>query len=270
MRRYCGWALASIVSVGMLGSAYAADMPMKAAPPPPPPAMSWTGCYLDGGVGYGMWNQDQHTETFPGLVPTSFADTRDGGRGWLGRFGAGCDYQLTGGLSNWVIGVLGEYDVMSLKGTNNFQNIGVGGVFGAPVAAFEKEDSAWYVGGRVGYLVTPSLLTYVDAGYTQTHFGSQSFFFLNTGLPAAASLPGATYQGWFLGSGTEYALNFLNIRGLFWRNEYRYSSYNSKDLPTFGAGATPGFAQHSTPQVQTVTTSLVWKFNWTGPVVAKY
>ena len=273
MGRYLSLAIASILSVGGLAAAQAADMPMKAPPPPPLPVASFTGCYVNAGWGYGLWNQDQHTETYPGLVATTFSDTRDGGRGWLGRFGGGCDYQLSGGFSNWVVGVLGDYDVMSLRGTDNFQNVGVGGVFGAPSFAVYKEQNAWYVGGRVGYLVTPALLTYVSGGYTETHFGQQSFTFLNTGISANAFLPGATYHGWWVGGGTEYALTWpsFGIRGLYWRTEYRYASYDSKDLLLFGPGAAPGFAQHTTPYNQTVTTSLVWKFNWASPgVVAKY
>ena len=273
MREIFGRALASVIPLALcgIGSAMAADLPMKAAPVAvAAPVASWTGCYIDAGAGYGMYTQTQHTETFPGLAQTSVSDTLDGGKGWLGRFGAGCDYQFTGSLSRWVIGAFGDYDVMSLRGTDNFQNIGLGGVFGAPTWASEKESNAWSIGGRVGYLVTPALLTYVDVGYTQTHFDQQSFTFLNTGVTANALLPGATYHGWFAGGGTEYALDFASIRGLFWRNEYRYSSYSSKDLPTFGVGAAPGFAQRTMPYVQTVTSSLVWKFNWAQPVVAKY
>jgi outer membrane immunogenic protein len=269
MKKHFGWALASALLVGSLGSAFAADMPMKARPVPPPPP-SWTGCYLDGGIGFGMWNQDQFTETFPGLTQLQFAPTRDGGRGYLGRLGAGCDYQFTGALSNWVIGAFGDYDFMNLKGTNNFTNVGAGGAFGAPSFAWEKESSAWYVGGRVGYLISPNLLSFVSAGYTETHFNGQSFIFNNTGVPVSGFLPSATYHGWFVGGGEEYALHFLNLNGLFWKTEYRYAEYDGKDLQTFGAGAVPGFAQHTSPTVQTITSSLVWRFNWTGPVVAKY
>ena len=123
-------AMSGLLAIG--GTAFAADMPLK-APIAPLPAPNWTGCYAEAGYGYGMWNQSQHTETFPGRVGVA-GDTVDGGRGWLGRFGGGCDYQFSGGLSSWVVGVLGEYDVMGVKGTDNFQNIGVGGVFGAPVS----------------------------------------------------------------------------------------------------------------------------------------
>ena len=110
----------------------------------------------------------------------------------------------------------------------------------------------------------------LSAGYTQTHFGQQNFTFLNTGLSTATFLSSATYGGWFVGGGEEYALNFSGFKGLFWKTEYRFASYDSKDLSLLGPGATPGFAQHTTPYVQTVTSSLVWRFNWTGPVVAKY
>src|SRR5690348_9975881 len=42
------------------GSAFAADLPMKAPAPyaAPAPAFSWTGCYIGAGGGYGMWNQE--------------------------------------------------------------------------------------------------------------------------------------------------------------------------------------------------------------------
>jgi outer membrane immunogenic protein len=190
----------------------AVDLPMKAPPPPPVPVATWTGCYIDAGGGYGMWTQTQHTETYPGRVQTSFSDTKD--EGWLGRFGAGCDYQLSGTWSNIVIGAFGDYDWMGVRGTDNFQNIGLGGVFGAPTYSLEKQDWAWSVGGRVGYLVTPALLTYIDAGYTETHFNQQNFTFLNTGIAANAFLPGTTYHGWFVGGGTEYAITFPSIKGL--------------------------------------------------------
>src|SRR5208282_4006145 len=107
--------LASFACVALAsGSALAADMPLKAELPPAP-APTWTGCYVDAGAGYGMWNIDQHTETLPGLVTTSTTIT-DGGRGWLGRFGGGCDYQFSlPNLGNFVIGAFGDYDIMSLN-----------------------------------------------------------------------------------------------------------------------------------------------------------
>jgi outer membrane immunogenic protein len=98
------------------GAALAADIALKAPPSalPAPPAANWTGCYVDGGAGYGMWNRNH----FFFSSTTSTSPPEDGsGRGWLGRFGGGCDYQFSlGTLGNFVIGALADYDFMSLKG----------------------------------------------------------------------------------------------------------------------------------------------------------
>ena len=78
------------------GPAVAADLGRKAPayiPPPAPPPPTFTGCYVDGGVGYGLWNID-HFGQFAGLQTS---ETTSGGRGWLGRVGGGCDYQFGGG-----------------------------------------------------------------------------------------------------------------------------------------------------------------------------
>ncbi len=55
------------VSAALLAAplaASAADMTMPLKAPMPAPVMSWTGCYVDAGWGYGMWNQD-HSFTEP-------------------------------------------------------------------------------------------------------------------------------------------------------------------------------------------------------------
>jgi outer membrane immunogenic protein len=63
MKLHFGLALAPIISIGTLGSAMAADMPLKAVPPPPPPAPIWTGFYVGGTVG-GGWARSSQTDTF--------------------------------------------------------------------------------------------------------------------------------------------------------------------------------------------------------------
>jgi outer membrane immunogenic protein len=51
--------------------------------------------------------------------------------------------------------------------------------------------------------------------------------------------------------------------GLFWRSEYRCSSFSSANLTVCCGGTTLG-VENMKPYVQTITTSLVWKFNWWG------
>jgi outer membrane immunogenic protein len=243
-------------------TAFAADMgmPMK-APPPPPPAVSWTGCYVDGGWGYGMYTQTSHSENSATYIPIGTQIT-NGGEGWLGRLGGGCDYQLPpGALGTFVVGAFADYDFMDLHGTFSDPS--------GPVTGSEKETGAWYAGGRIGYLLTPSLLTYFDAGYTETRFDQVDFLSVlaapvSTGLDLAAH----TYHGWFLGGGTEYALNmsWIPIHGLFWRTEYRYASYDAADVPIFVAatGAAYGVDEHMQKDVQTISSGLVWRFNFLG------
>jgi outer membrane immunogenic protein len=235
------------------GSAFAADLaPLKA----PAPALSWTGCYLDGGVGYGMWNQDHNAES-SALVAES-GTTTDGGRGWLGRAGAGCDYQVSPSI---VVGAFGDYDWMGLSGTSNL-DLATAGF--SNVVGNESENRAWSVGARVGYLVMPRLLTYFDGGYTRTTFGQVNYNNGATGLATGLSLPATTYNGWFIGGGTEYALkvSFIPIQGLFLRSEYRFDSYSSRDIALVG---TTGVSEHADKFVQTMTTGIVWKFNFGGP-----
>lgn len=260
--------IASVV-LGALaaGNAMAADMPLKAPMlKAPPPAFSWTGCYIDGGIGYGMWNQDHDITSAPrgATVPNTFnsTDVTNGGRGWLGRFGAGCDYQVS---SSWVIGVFGDYDWANLKGSLSTQLVNAAG---DPTQADEKESSAWAVGGRIGYVIAPMVLGYVNGGWTQAHFDQMNVVSA-LGNPNGNAFPSHNYQGWFLGSGFEYQFTWLPINGLFIRSEYRYSTFKRDDLTEFviATGAPAGNAGfgnvlHAQKQVQTITTSLVWRFNW--------
>jgi outer membrane immunogenic protein len=256
--------LATVTLVVLAGGpAAAADLGRKAPayiPPPAPPAPTFTGCYVNGGGGYGLWNIDHSTE-FGGQQITT--ETTSGGRGWLGRVGGGCDYQFgtgSGFWGNWVVGAFADYDFMDLHKNFDIPFFGIAGE--------EKEKSAWAVGGRIGYLVTPNVFTYWNGGYTETRFDQINLNGVIFNTPGA-TIGSNTYHGWFIGGGTEIALSGLFglplPAGLFWRSEYRYSSFDSADLPIFtAAGAQTNFSEHMRPFVQTITTSLVYKFNWWG------
>jgi outer membrane immunogenic protein len=63
------------------------------------------------------------------------------------------------------------------------------------------------------------------------------------------------------------------LPGLFWKTEYRLSTFDKADsLPyistTTGTGT--GTFNESKKWVQTVRSELVYRFNWGGPLVAKY
>jgi outer membrane immunogenic protein len=171
-----------------------------------------------------MWKQDHYAEIGT-LVETPTVST--GGEGWLGRVGGGCDYQFSAFNSNFVIGVFGDYDFMGLSGS-----------FEEPWTGFigNNESGAW----ALGYLVTPTLLAFFDGGYTQANFDRINLSF--NAIPSTSTglyMPAQTYSGWFIGGGAEYALTWLPIRGLFCRNEDRYASYESANVPVLNATGTP-------------------------------
>jgi outer membrane immunogenic protein len=253
MRKMIAGALVTGAMMGALvaGSAIAADMPVKALMKAPAPVYNWTGCYLNAGAGYGMWNQETAFEVFPGGVIGETSTS--GGRGWFGTAGAGCDYQVG---SQIVIGLLGDWDFGNVKGHLEPEDF--------TVVGDESEKWAWSVGGRIGWLVSPTFLTYLSGGYTQAHFDQTDFVSAIGGIPVGFSSPAQTYHGWFLGSGFEYGMNFLPVlQGLFLRTEYRYSTFNAEDIEfVTSAGAPFGEGVNSKKFTQSVRTSLVWRFNW--------
>jgi len=280
------------------GSAVAADMAVKAARPLPPPipVYNWTGCYIGGGGGYGLASND-HDQIVTGTPPSTVAfpvgtltaaNETAGGRGWVAIVGGGCDYQFTPTIlgGNIVIGAFADYTWSNIRGQTdtfgfNFADgsaeVGVGQL---------KNSSSWAVGGRLGYVIPtmPQLLTYFNAGYSQATFDGVTFtqkLAPFVGVDTALRLPSHTYNGWFIGGGTEYGFNWLP--GLFLKTEYRYYTYDRADLPTVCAGPTPagpvasclgaglsGWTDRYTPHVQSIFTELVYRFNWGGPLVAKY
>jgi outer membrane immunogenic protein len=245
----------AVLSALVAGSAMAADLtaPVLTKAPVMAPVYNWTGCYIGGGFGYGLWNQENIFETDPAHVALMPSET-SGGRGWFGTAGAGCDYQVS---SSIVIGAYGDWDFGDIKGQfDNFFNSGT-----------ESEKWAWAAGGRIGWLVTPTVLTFFSGGFTQAHFGQidlNGFCLLTLGpCPLGTNIAAHTYNGWFLGSGFDYAISILPA-GFFLRSEYRYATYQADDLPilTTATGLPTGNAYNSKKFVQTIRSELTYRFNW--------
>jgi len=148
-------------------------------------------------------------------------------------------------------------------GVSNSRDTG-GGVESEAAIAFSS------LVARAGVLVTPRFLTYFDGGYTQARFDGVNYnFAIPGGGPAGISLAAQTYNGWFIGSGFEYAFDWLPIPGLFLKTEFRYSQYgnNGVNVPLTGSiGGVPvtGAALNSQKATEFVSTELVWRFNWFG------
>ena len=272
-------ALALTALAAFTGTASAADLaarPYAKAPVVAAPVANWTGFWISGGFGYGM-AEYQHSE-YNFFAPFNrYSVGQDAAaKGWLGKVGLGYDYQFMG---NFVLGAFADADWSNISGQYNVNttNAFVAGALGATnITGQYKNDWSWSAGARIGYVALPGLLTYFNAGYTEGHFKGTGF--LNTSIPPAVGAIGLalgdqTRGGYFIGGGTEYAVS--QIPGLFWKNEVRFSEFNNKTytgacVVAAGCALGPQFTQTSHVYEQKATTELVYRFNWGGPVVAKY
>src|SRR6185312_7434181 len=159
-------ALAALAAV--TGSASAADLgarPYTKAPMAVAPAYNWTGFYIFGGGGGGLWAADSNVQTAPGAVAIT-RDQRLGGSGWFGTVGIGYDWQFNG---RWVAGIFGDGQFGDIRGSLSDPFFGTEGR--------EKLKTSYAAGVRVGYLVAPNVLSYVNGGYSGSEWSgtTQSF-----------------------------------------------------------------------------------------------
>jgi outer membrane immunogenic protein len=260
------------------GSASAADMgrPYTKAPAPVAAVYNWTGFYIFGGAGGGLWAADSNAQStgvvgpFGAFGAAGTAITRDqrlGGSGWFGTVGAGYDWQFNG---RWVAGVFADGQFGDIRGS-----------LSDPVfftEGREKLRTSYAAGVRVGYLVAPNVLSYVNGGYSGSEWsGTTQTTLAAAGGPAFTTTPSFHRNGWFVGGGVENNLDIFGITapGWFMKTEYRSAFYDRISLretfaPPSGLAGPTGTAVTFKPWNQTISTSLVYRFNWGGAVVAKY
>jgi outer membrane immunogenic protein len=277
------------LALAMPLAAQAADLPArpmyKAPVAAPVPYFSWTGCYIGGNLG-GKWEAHRDgSVTIPGVggLATStfvFDDGSGNNNGsFVGGGQVGCNYQS----GQFVFGIEGDFDWSHLN-----DSVTVGPVF--PLNFVPGDTFSWNsrwqasLRGRVGYAWDRTLL-YVTGGIAWTNVN-----FTANWLPATctstngqivAACPGLvasdqqTLTGATVGAGLEYAITNNLIAGI----EGRYTWYGSQ---TFNTGTVPilptatgGFVTSPTSASLKLNTAevlarLSWKFDFGGPVVARY
>jgi outer membrane immunogenic protein len=299
-------AATAIALVASTGAAFAADLPSrKAAPvyvaPPPPPL--WTGFYvgLNAGGTFGG-SQSTNVGTYGlqsvvaggGLAAASASALAGTGNfpvsngGFIGGGQIGYNYQF---YNNFLVGL--EADIQGLAGGSSSASAATGaGVPGFPLNAVSggvtTSKSLDYLGtvrGRIGYLVTPTLLLYGTGGLAYGGANSSTSVFQGIsgptfGITTAFGTAGSysdTLVGWTAGAGLEwmFAPN--------WSAKLEYLYY---DLGTvsYGSGALgstfTGGGSFFTNVVGTTTkfdghivrAGVNYHFNWgaPAPVLAKY
>ena len=256
--------LAIAALTAMTASASAADIaarPMK-APPPAAPLYNWTGFYIFGGAGGGIWAADQSVQV-PGAALPLTIDRRQGGSGWFGTVGLGYDWQFNG---PWVFGLFADGQFGSIKGS-------LEDPFGVVTGTIKLQDS-YAAGARVGYLIAPNVLSYVNGGYSGSHWSGATLVNSLTGAPVGVHTDSFNRNGWFVGGGVENNLNIFGITapGWFMKTEYRSAFYERKSAPlvTDVNNVLVGRDLRFNSWNQTISTSLVYRFNWGGAVVPQY
>jgi len=278
--------LSSALSFGIIGSAFAADLPStKGAPvytPPPPPPPAWTGFYIGVNGGYGG---DRFVYPFDGDLYYGVVDPSLSGHGnanitssgFLAGGQIGYNYQFP--ASNFVAGVEGDIDWTSIRGQ-------LGASLNESGSAGHSLSGSAYGGSHLEYLGTArarlgyafgNILPYVTGGfaYGQTSSYYNISYAINGGSPNGFGDSAQHFQtGWTVGAGLEYQIT----PNLTFKTEYLYASLSPATLYSISySGRDFGydFSLRERTTVNIVRAGLNWKFDWfepppPPPVVAKY
>ena len=257
-------ALAVIAFGTMAGSAaLAADLPPPALPrapavyiPAPIPVYNWTGFYIGGNAGVG-WQQGNLGDGFGNTFPT------DNSIKGLGGGQVGVNYEFHTGV---VVGAEAMFDWRF--NNNNSSTITLNGLGGTPAGpASITVNNQWLTTatGKLGY-AWDQVMVYAKGGGAWV--GSSNPTFVTTAGSFSPSLSNSNW-GWTVGAGAEYAF----YSGWSARIEYDYIGLTNQTF-TVPAG-TAGFNladqfTFNNRNINMVTAGINYRFNWGGPVVAKY
>jgi outer membrane immunogenic protein len=248
--------LAAVAAIILPLAAQAADMPVKAPyykAPPPPAAYNWSGCYLGAQAGY-AWQRDRlHETTTATGLPSGFEPASpakpDGFKG--GGF-LGCNWQ---GASPLVLGLEGDAEYADLKGSADYS------FTGTPPDSYESRTRFQAsIRARVGFAVDRALF-YATAGVA---FADIKHTYIDNPPPVVVESFSTTQTGWTAGGGVEYALSQNWIA----RVEYRYADFGH--VTNVPVATFIGFTERHSITENAVRAGVSYKFDWGGPVVARY
>jgi outer membrane immunogenic protein len=262
MKTRFGLALASALLVSGFGSAFAADMAVKARPLPPAPIWSWTGFYIGGHVGAG-WGQDEtqiNSVTVsppPTTFPVNLAFNQNSRSGFLGGGQVGYNFQA----GAFVFGVQADIAGLDVKGTDPCLVI---------LTCTSKSDWLATVTGRIGAVVLDRGLVYVKGGGAWLNTNHTTAL---TIVPAFPQLTNGSFtnDGWLVGMGTEWMIT--NNWTAF--VEMDYMRFEDKKVafqlnPILTGPTTVNFNTNQTQTLAIAKVGVNYKFGWGNSVVARY
>ncbi len=209
-----------------------------------PVTPTWSGFYLGLGVGYGMvFGDNKYSDS----TPVNQSWTNDGLAGGFGTVVLGFDRQFR---EHYVLGVFTEFDWASMEG--HFRN----DLPPATDDTFRLRD-AYSIGGRAGFLLTPTSLLYATGGYTWAWIKNNGYFDIfdedtNTLFPGR----NPRVQGPFVGVGMETQLG----RNWSLRGEARYTMFD--DIVTNSGNTALGVSFVDRMEANMLTARLAVTYKW--------
>ena len=195
--------IAALLTLAASASAMAADLPAPAYKAPlAAPVYSWTGWYIGANAGY-SWGRETNDWIFTGFGfgPFPAVSESQNMNGGIAGVQSGFNWQVN---NQWVMGYESDIQWSGQRGSTSYCVIACGIL---NVAADHRLPWFGTARGRVGILVTPSVLLYGTAGiaYGET----RSDYTLNIlALPIASESFRVTRAGWTAGGGIEGMLAY--------------------------------------------------------------
>jgi outer membrane immunogenic protein len=272
MKRHFGWALASVVSVGIggLGAASAADLPMKAPPAPVAMVYSWTGFYVGVNGGYGWENGtgdlvgNSGGIAIPpaiagGTIPTHLNVRPEG---WLGGAQAGYNWQV----NHIVLGVEADIQAAGIRQSVAIAAAGTPGVL-FPTLSTGSSHLDWFgtARGRIGYAWN-QFMVYGTGGFAFGGVSDTATVATVPPPPLGTGTSSSTRGGWAAGAGWEWAFKpSWSVKG-----EYLHVDLGSVTTRVLFATSPTDFLDYRFRHNYDIArVGINYKFT-PGPVVAKY
>jgi outer membrane immunogenic protein len=239
--------------------AFAADLTVKSPRPAPmtaPAIFSWTGCYIgvEGGGNWGRSEQISRSGITAGLPITGAFDLSGGLAGGT----VGCNYQT----GSFVFGIENDYSWTNKKGSAFDQP-----PFNPAANSATREKWIDTLRGRAGFAWDRFFL-YGTGG------GAWAGTDVNISNPAVGGvvIDSQTRTGWVAGVGGEWAAWTQPWGDLTLKLEYLHADFGTGQYvnpPVVRAGGTVVTRDVKLTD-DMVRAGINLKFNWGGPVVAKY
>jgi outer membrane immunogenic protein len=294
---------AALLTALSAGSSVAADLPSKKSPsvfvPPPPPI--WTGFYAglnagyawDAGssassTGYGIVNNLQAAAEQDFVTPSALSATGAAGTSGGGFIGGGqVGYNFQWG-DNVVFGLETDFQGATIRGDGGFVGFfSLPGPIGQPSNVFSdvrhQKNLEWLgtVRGRLGYLVTPTLLAFATGGLAYGGVTASTSIGQAWGGPGnggrllttgATGYYSDTRVGWTVGGGLEWM--FLPN----WSAKVEYLYYDLGAAVWSSSPAASFFVRRGAPLIDAigvvsrtrfdghiVRAGVNYHFNWRAP-----